>query len=305
MKSIVIFGGAGFVGKYLIRRLAKHGYKIIVPYQKSTSEEKLRLLGSTGQIIPFYFENLKDKRIKNILKHTNVCINLKTSWSSKKFSFNQTIFEFNKELINILKKNELLKQVVFFSGLKVDEDKNSLRSLAIHKSENLISSNFINSIIIRPGIILGGEDKFLSLLLPIFKMSYFIPLFGNGRSKLQPVFIDDVSLLVEKIVKDFLVGSHIFEAVGPNILSYRELYSLISKFMNKKRVLISIPMKIARILFKIAEIFPFSPINLEQLSLFEKDNVKKEVDKNFNYLKIVPQDTIGIIRKTVKNYNIQ
>ena len=95
MKSIVIFGGAGFVGKYLIRRLAKCGYKIIVPYQKSTSEEKLRLLGSTGQIIPFYFKNLKDKRIKNILKHTNVCINLKTSWSSKKISFNQTIFKFN------------------------------------------------------------------------------------------------------------------------------------------------------------------------------------------------------------------
>ena len=96
MKSIVIFGGAGFVGKYLIRRLAKCGYKIIVPYQKSTSEEKLRLLGSTGQIIPFYFKNLKDKRIKTILKQTNVCINLKTSWSSKKNSFNQTIFEFNK-----------------------------------------------------------------------------------------------------------------------------------------------------------------------------------------------------------------
>ncbi len=84
MKSIVIFGGSGFVGKHLIRRLAKCGYKIIVPYQKPTSEEKLRLLGSTGQIIPFYFKNLKDKTIKYILKYINVCINLKTSWSSKK-----------------------------------------------------------------------------------------------------------------------------------------------------------------------------------------------------------------------------
>ena len=66
MKSIVIFGGAGFVGKYLIRRLANCGYKIIVPYQKSTSEEKLRLLGNTGHIIPYYFKNLKDKKIKII-----------------------------------------------------------------------------------------------------------------------------------------------------------------------------------------------------------------------------------------------
>ena len=199
MKSIVIFGGAGFVGKHIIRRLAKCGYKIIVPYQKPTSEEKLRLLGNTGQIIPYYFKNLKDKKIKTILKQANVCINLKTSWGSKKTTFNQTIFEFNEELLNIIKKNKSLKQLIYFSGLGVDEDEKSLRSVAIHKSENLISSNFINSIIIRPGIILGGGDQFLSLLLTIFKMSYFIPLFGNGRSKFQPVFIDDLSLLVEKM----------------------------------------------------------------------------------------------------------
>jgi NADH dehydrogenase len=132
-------------------------------------------------------------------------------------------------------------------------------------------------------------------------MSYFIPLFGNGRSKFQPVFIDDVSLLVEKIVKYNLVGNHIFEAGGPNILSYRELYYLISKFMDKKRVLIPLPMKIVKVLVRIAEIFPFSPINLEQLSLFEKDNVGKKVDKDFNYLEITPQNTIGIRSKTVKN----
>ena len=71
--------------------------------------------------------------------------------------------------------------------------------------------------------------------------------------------------------------------------------------MDKKRVFIPLPMKIAKALVGIAEIFPFSPINLEQLSLFERDNVKKEVDKDFNYLKITPQDSIGIIRKTVKN----
>ena len=71
--------------------------------------------------------------------------------------------------------------------------------------------------------------------------------------------------------------------------------------MNKKRVLIPLPMKIAKALVGIAEILPFSTINLEQLSLFEKDNVEKKVDKDFNYLKITPQNSIGIISKTVKN----
>ena len=87
MKSIVIFGGAGFIGKHLIRRLAKNGYKIIIPYQQSTKEEKLRFLGYTGQITPFYYNNLKDKKIRSILEKVDVCINLKTTWDSKKTSF--------------------------------------------------------------------------------------------------------------------------------------------------------------------------------------------------------------------------
>ena len=67
MKSIVIFGGSGFVGRHLIRRLAKNGYKIIVPYQKSIQEAKIRLLGVTGQIIPFRYTSLNDKRLQSIL----------------------------------------------------------------------------------------------------------------------------------------------------------------------------------------------------------------------------------------------
>ena len=67
MKSIVIFGGAGFIGKHLIRRLAKNEYKIIVPYQRSTKEEKLRFLGYTGQVIPIYYNSLEDKKIRSFM----------------------------------------------------------------------------------------------------------------------------------------------------------------------------------------------------------------------------------------------
>ena len=84
MKSIVIIGGAGFIGKHLIRRLAKKGYKIIVPYQKSIQEAKIRLLGVTGQIIPFRFVSLDDERLKSVLMNTDICINLKTTYDQKR-----------------------------------------------------------------------------------------------------------------------------------------------------------------------------------------------------------------------------
>ena len=301
MKSIVIFGGSGFVGRHLIRRLAKNGYKIIVPYQKSIQEAKIRLLGVTGQIIPFRYTSLNDKRLQSILMNTDICINLKTTYDQKKGSFNDVIFNFNKKLIKILKSNKNLEQFVFFSGLGVDIDKNSKRSIAIHKTEKEAYKMIDNTSIIRPGVIIGGGDVFLKRLLPIFKMSFFVPLFGDGTIKFQPVFIDDVSLAVEKIINNQTTGKNIYELAGPRILEYKDFYNYISKCLNKTRVLVPVPLNLMKIIISFAEKTPFSPLTSEQLLLFEKDNILQNIDKSFKNLDINPQDTLQITKNIIEN----
>ena len=301
MKSIVIFGGAGFIGKHLIRRLAKNGYKIIVPYQKSVQEAKIRLLGVTGQIIPFRYNSLNDKRLKSVLLNADICINLKTTYDQKKGKFNETIFKFNQKLLKLLQPNQDLKQYIFFSGLGTDIDKKSTRSVAIFKSEKEAFKIFQNVSIIRPGVIVGGGDLFLKNLLPIFKISFFVPLFGNGLTNFQPVFIDDISLAVEKIVNDQIKGHNIYELGGPRILSYKDFYNYISKCLNKTRVLVPVPLNLLKPLIKIAEKTPFSPLTSEQLLLFEKDNIVQNVDKTFKELEINPQDTLQITKKIIEN----
>ena len=301
MKSIVIFGGSGFVGRHLIRRLAKNGYKIIVPYQKSIQEAKIRLLGVTGQIIPFRYTSLNDKRLQSILMNTDICINLKTTYDQKKGSFNDVIFNFNKKLIKILKSNKNLEQFVFFSGLGVDIDKNSKRSIAIYKTEKEAYKMIDNTSIIRPGVIIGGGDVFLKRLLPIFKMSFFVPLFGDGTIKFQPVFIDDVSLAVEKIINNQITGKNIYELAGPRILEYKDFYNYISKCLNRTRVLVPVPLNLMKIIISFAEKTPFSPLTSEQLLLFEKDNILQNIDKSFKNLDINPQDTLQITKNIIEN----
>ncbi len=301
MKSIVIFGGAGFIGKHLIRRLAKNGYKIIVPYQKSIQEAKIRLLGVTGQIIPFRFSSLDDERLQTVLINSDICVNLKTTYDQKKGSFNEIIYKFNQKLVKILKNNSDLKQFIFFSGLGADTHKNSLRSAAVFKSEKEIFKKINNATILRPGVIIGGGDLFLKRLLPIFKMSFFIPLFGDGSTKFQPVFIDDVSLAVEKIINEQIKGKNIYELAGPRIISYKDFYSYISKCLNKTRVLVPIPLNFMKPLISIAEKTPFSPLTSEQLLLFETDNIQQNIDKSFKNLEINPQDTLQITKNIIEN----
>ena len=298
MKSIIIFGGSGYVGKNLIRSFAKKGYKIVVPYQRQIDEANLRLLGLVGQIIPFHFTSFENPKLLSILKNSEICINLKTTWESKESYLVKSIYTFNAELIEIIKKSSSIKKFIFFSGLGT-EKRSTLRNEIISKTEELITQELKNSIIIRPSVILGNGDQFLSSLLPIFKMSFFIPLFGDGNKKFQPVSIEDIIDFISNLIELQNLDERLFELGGPNVFTYREFYTLIADLMNKKRVLAPIPMLIIRPIVGIGEKTPFFPINLEQLSLFDSDNILKNKEKGFDYLKILPRKVISVVKKSL------
>ena len=298
MKSIIIFGGSGYVGKNLIRTFAKKGYKIIVPYQKQINEAKLRLFGSVGQIVPYHFNSLKNEKLLTLLNNADICINLKTSWSSNKEELKSSILDFNSQLTDVLEQSNSIKKFIFFSGLGT-ERRSTLRNEIISKTENLIIKKLKNSVVIRPSVILGNNDQFLSALVPIFKMSFFIPLFGDGSKKFQPVLIDDVVKFVLKTIEASNVSIQLFELAGPEIFTYRQFYNLIADAINKKRVLVSTPMPIMKPVVGIGEKLPFFPINSEQLSLFETDNTLSGNESGFDYHNISPKRVISAIKKSL------
>ena len=298
MNSIIIFGGSGYVGKNLIRTFAKKGYKIIVPYQRQINEANLRLLGSVGQIVPFHFTSLENPKLLSILKNADICINLKTTWHSKESYLQKSIYTFNKKLIEIIRKSSTIRKFIFFSGLGT-EKRSTLRNEIISKTEELITKELNNSIIIRPSVILGNGDQFLTNLLPIFKMSFFIPLFGDGSKKFQPVLIEDIVEFVSNLIDLSKVDERLFELGGPDVFTYKEFYTLIAELMNKKRVLVPVPMPIIKPIVGIGEKTPFFPLNLEQLSLFETDNVLNNDKKGFNYIKMLPKKVILAVKKSI------
>ena len=298
MKSIIIFGGSGYVGKNLIRSFVKKRYKIIVPYQRQIDEANLRLLGSVGQIVPFHFTSLENSKLLSIINNADICINLKTTWDSKESYLKKSIYTFNSELIEIIKKSSSIKKFIFFSGLGT-EKRSTLRNEIIAKTEELITQELKNSIIIRPSVILGNGDQFLSNLLPIFKMSFFIPLFGDGSKKFQPVLIDDVVEFTSKVIEKPDLKERLYELGGPDIFTYKEFYSKIAETMNKKKVFVPIPMQIVKPIVGLGEKTPFFPINSEQLSLFNSDNILINRVSSFNYLKILPKKIISAIEKSL------
>jgi len=303
MKTVVIFGGSGFIGQHIIQRIAKIGYRIIIPHQQQANEAKLRLLGVIGQIIPLRFKRLNETIIQRQLQKADVVINLKTLWDGKKISFEDGILNFNKQLVNALVKMNDNKQFIYFSGIDSVAKEHSKRSEMIFKSEQYIQQHLSNFIIIKPGIILGGGDKFMKALLSLFKISFFIPLFGSGKVKFQPVFIDDISIAVNKIIIESLIGKYTFELVGPEIFTYKEFYDYLAVCLHCKRVLVPIPLWFVKIVISILEKTPICPINREQLKLFERDNVSSNRYKKFSDLSIEPQNLSEKIKKIIEKNN--
>ena len=298
MKSIIIFGGSGYVGKNLISCYAKKGYKIIVPYQKQTNEANLRLLGDVGQIVPYHFSSLKNSKLLSLLNKADLCINLKTTWSSKKDHLKESILNFNKDLISSIKSSSSIKKFIFFSGLGT-ENKFTYRSEIIYKTEELILNNLDNSIIIRPSVIMGSGDQFLSSLIPLFKMSFFIPLFGDGNKKFQPVLIDDVVKFVKKVAEQTNLKKKSYDLAGPEVFTYKEFYNQIANLLGKKRVFVTIPMTLMKPIVAVGEKIPFFPINSEQLSLFESDNTLENRESGFDMLNLPPKKIISAIIKSL------
>ena len=300
-KTVVIFGGSGFIGSYIVRRLSKLGYRIIIPTSNLNKAIKLKISGEVGQILPLNLKSLKYENIASIIDNCDFVINLKTIWlESKKITYNKQIFELNKFIVDILK-NSKNHKYIFFSGIGINLNTNSKRTLAIAKSEEYIKNHLKNYSVIRPSIAVGLEDKFLNKLLPLFKFSLFVPIFGDGKTKIQPVYVDDIALAVEKLILSKKIDNNIYELGGNKIYSYIEIYKLISKIINKRRIFIFIPFFIARFLVFFIEKLPIDLINREQLKLFKMDNLVGKNFFSFKNLNINVSDVEQVINKVIKN----
>ena len=302
MKTVVIFGGSGFIGQNIIRRLAKRRFRIIVPYQIPIDESKLRLYGKLGQIIPIKLSMISEDKIKKIIKNSDAILNLKTIWREKKVSkYKESILKFNIKLTNLINLTNKNQPFIFFSGIGVDEFSKSARIQNIYESEKYILQNLNNVSIVRPSLVIGEGSQFLNKLVTAIRISFFVPIFGSGRAKIQPVFVDDVAKAVVEILEKKNNGKNIYELGGPEVYTYKSFYQLIIKILGLNRLLIYIPFNLSVIIISILEKTLFSVLTKEQLLLLKSDNVSSGKEKTFSDLGISPKNISEIIRNIYKN----
>jgi uncharacterized protein YbjT (DUF2867 family) len=272
-KIIAIFGAGGFLGKHLMRQLTKLDYRVKVATRNPYLKGYLKPLGNPGQIEFFKTNIFKEEDVRAVLKDSDFVINLVgILFEKRKQKFNQIHSQFPFLLSNLC--NEVgIKNLVHVSALGVKEKHNSQYMQSKLQGEKNIQDNFKSSVILRPSIIFGPDDKFFNTFAALAQFSPMLPLIGGGKTKFAPIYVNDVAKAVVRSLELNNSEPKIYEIGGPHNFSFKELMEILLTEIKKKRFLINIPFGFAKFQSYFLQMMPNPLLTPDQVELLKHNNI--------------------------------
>jgi len=185
------------------------------------------------------------------------------------------------ELLSKLCNEHGIEKFIHLSALGINEDVKSMYMRTKLQGEKNILNNFDNSIILRPSIVFGPEDKFFNQFASLSQFLPFLPLIGGGQTKFQPIYVGDVAKAIATILETEEIDNKIYELGGAEIFTFQQLMNILLKEIQKRRFLIPIPFSIAKFMARILQLFPKPLITTDQIEMLKEDNV---VSNNYGTL---------------------
>jgi len=292
-QQIAIFGAGGFLGRHLMRKLTELDYRIKVATRSPYLKGYLKSQGNAGQIELFKTNIFNEDEVKNILNNCDIAINLVgILYETKKQKFSQIHEKFPYLLSRLCNECEV-KNLIHVSALGVEEKYESKYKQSKLNGEKNIKDNFKKSIILRPSVIFGPEDKFFNTFASLAQISPILPLIGGGKTKFSPIYVGDVAEAIVQALSINNTESKIYELGGPENYSFKELMEILLATIKKKRLLISIPFGLAKFQSYFLQMMPNPLLTPDQVELLKNNNI---VSGDYLTLK-----DLGIIGTPIQN----
>jgi uncharacterized protein YbjT (DUF2867 family) len=300
IKTIVIFGGSGFVGRVLAKKLTANKIRVKIVTRSKEVAKDLTVTAGPDFLSVIEWDYKDQEKLEWILSNSDGVVNLVGILAEdKKNSFEKTHVDLTRNLAE--KSSKIgIKYFVYNSALAIEKTSDSKYAESKLMAEKALQKYFPNATILRPSIIFGKDDNFFGRFKKMIKILPFLPLIGGGNTKFQPIFVDDVvEIIFKSLMSDHYQGK-IYEIAGEEIYSFRQLIRLLEKSLKKKTYnkvcLVKIPFFCANIMAGMLQIFTKKILTIDQVKLLKIDNVlsdnsfKKDFDIKPKSLKaILPQ----------------
>jgi uncharacterized protein YbjT (DUF2867 family) len=271
-RLVTIYGGSGFVGRHLVRALAKRGWRIRVAVRRPDLAGHLQPLGVVGQIQPVQANLRYPDSVARAAEGSTAIVNLVGILFQSGAQRFDAVQAQGADAVAKAAKAEGAR-LVQMSAIGADRDSESDYGRTKALGELAALSEKPDAVIVRPSIVFGPEDDFFNRFASLARMSPFLPLVGGGETKFQPVFVGDVADAIAKAVDGQAKGGATYELGGPEVMSFRELMELTLEQIGRKRLLLPLPFGVARMQAFFFEMMPKPMLTRDQVTMLERDNV--------------------------------
>ena len=272
-KEILVFGASGQIGRNLIRKLTKNNFKVIAVTRNIHQKGYvLKTQANPGYLEVIELDRLNEEKIKDLLNSCSVCINLiGILYEKNKNQFNK-IHSQLPHLLSKLAKEKKIDQFIHVSALGVENAIDSDYAKSKFDGENFVKKNFKSSVILKPSIVYSIDDNFTTSFMTLLNRIPIMPLYYNGDTKFFPIHVSDLTeIIFQTIVNE--IKSETIECIGPEELSFKEIIKKLLKAIDKKRLLIPVPLPIAKISAFLLGLLPKPLLTSDQLRLLKYNNV--------------------------------
>jgi uncharacterized protein YbjT (DUF2867 family) len=274
-KLVTVFGGSGFVGRHVVRALAKRGYRVRVAVRRPDLAIHLQPLGGVGQIQAVQ-ANLRFRwSVDRAVEGADHVVNLVGILHESGAQNFDSVQEFGARAIAEAAR-AAKAGLTHVSAIGADKGSASNYARTKGLAEAAVLDTVKHAVILRPSIIFGPEDGFFNKFAAMARYSPMLPLIGGGNTKFQPVYVGDVAEAVARSVDSDVAGGKIYELGGPEVRTFKELMQEMLQLVERKRFLLPIPFWAARIMGTVAGVLPSPQLTRDQVTLLESDTIVSE-----------------------------
>ena len=275
LKEILVFGASGQIGRHLIRKLTKNNYKVIAVTRNY--HQKAYILKT--QANPGYLEIVESsiydfEKLSNLFQKSDICINLVGVLTENKSNTFEKIHSLFPSMLAKMSKQNNLKKFIHVSALGIEK---SLESSKYAKSkfegEKLAQENYKNITILRPSLVYSVDDSFTTRFFSLLNLLPLFPLYYGGKTKFTPIHVTDLAQIIFGVINKN-IDEKIIECIGPQVFTFKDIIKILLKSLNKKRLIINLPLPIAKLMAKTIETMTPNPVfTMDQLNLLKYDNI--------------------------------
>ena len=252
---VTVFGGSGFLGRHVVRALAKQGYRIRVAVRRPELAGFLQPLGRVGQIHAVQANLRYPASVEAAARDADVVINLVGILFERGRQKFDAVQAYGAEAV-ALAAAAFGARMIHVSAIGADENSPSHYARSKAAGEKLVLAAVPSAVILRPSVLFGPEDDFLNKFAAMARLSPALPLVGGGHTRFQPIFAGDVAGAVMAAIEGRARDGSTYELGGPEVKSFRELMQFVLATIERRRLLLPIPFALAKLQAAFLQLMP-------------------------------------------------